>query len=134
MATFDQKAKISAGSAILFTLINLPQAYNLSNNFLPTYNINCPTNLGLIIHALLFFVITFLTMGDPYERTGTKLKHSLYGTLIFFLVSNPAMFSLMGSIFGSGISNAIGCPSLTGILLHAVVYFLALVAVMYLPN
>lgn len=138
MATLQQKLYISIGSALLFAFINLPQTYKLTNNLIPLnlFNeaTNCPTAIGLIVHALVFFVLTFLSMGNPYEKTGIKLKHTIYGTLIFFLISSPAVFSLVGSILGNQIADANGCPTIMGVGLHAIVYCMALVAVMYLPN
>lgn len=138
MATFQQKLYISLGSAALFALVNLPQTYQLTDSLLPLnlYNsiTGCPTGVGLIIHAIVFFVLTFLSMGDPRNKTGIKLKHTIYGTLIFFLISSPAVFSLVGSILGNNIADSNGCPTLVGVLLHAVVYCAALVGVMYLPE
>ena len=85
MATFQKKLQISAGASFLFLIINLPQTYNLTNKLLPwrTTQNGCPTHLGLLTHTLVFFIITFLTMGNAKVKTGIKLKHSLYGTLIF---------------------------------------------------
>lgn len=138
MATLQQKVAISTSSALQFALLNLPFTYRLTNSLLPlaTYDTttNCPTNLGLLVHAIVFFLISFLTMGDPRERTLLKVKFSLYGTLIAFFLSSPSMYALTGSIFGSNIADANGCPTLMGVLLHAFVYFLALVGVMYLPD
>lgn len=138
MATFEQKLSISIGSALLFALINLPFTYQLTDSLLPIdlYNnsTNCPTNMGLIVHALVFFIITFLTMGNPYDNTGVKLKHSIYGTLIFFLIASPAIYALVGSVFGSGFASSQGCPTLAGVILHTIVYCMVLMAVMYLPE
>ena len=135
MATLNQKLTISIFSALLFTLVNLPQTYKLTNSLLP-YNLynNCPTNIGLIVHTIIFFILTFLSMGNPSINTGFKLKNTIYGTLIFYLLSSPAMFSFVGSILGTSISNSNGCPTLLGIGLHALVYCAILVGVMYLPD
>jgi hypothetical protein len=137
MATFQQKLLISLGSAALFALINLPQVYRLTNSVSPVslYNqdTSCPTAAGLIIHAIIFFALTFLTMRNASADTGTKLKHSLYGTLIFFLIASPAMFSVVSSVLGNWVASPAGCPTLSGVLLHSLVYCMALVSVMYLP-
>lgn len=138
MTTFNQKLTISMNSALLFGLINLPQVYKLTDNLLPQnlYNhmISCPTNMGLIVHTIIFFVLTFLSMGILKENIGIKLKHTIYGTLIFYLISSPAFFSFVGSILGQQFSNANGCPTLLGVGLHSLVYCAILVAVMYLPE
>jgi hypothetical protein len=137
MTTLSAKISISFGSAVLFTLINLPQTYKLTNKILPfdLYNLstNCPTHLGLLVHATVFFVLTYLSMGNSYINPGVKLKHTLYGTLIFFLLSSPAMFSLVGSVLGTQYASVSGCPTLIGVAFNAFLYCFFLIAVMYLP-
>ena len=136
MTTFQQKLIISLGSALVFTAVNLPCTYKITNNVLHTFNAttNCPTNLGLLVHAVVFFLLTFLSMGNPLINSGVKLKHTIYGTLIFFLISSPTVYSFVGSILGPHFADVNGCPTLYGLLLHALVYCLVLVAVMYLPE
>lgn len=135
MSTFQKKLQISLGSAVLFMVTNLPQTYKITDKILPwkTITKGCPTHLGLLTHTLVFFIITFLSMGNVKINPGIKLKHSLYGTLIYFLLSNPATYSFVGSLFGQQFSNRKGCPSVLGVLLHSIVYCAFLVAVMYLP-
>jgi hypothetical protein len=65
--------------------------------------------------------------------SGLKLKFSIYGTLIFYFITSPAMFNLTGSIFGDSIANQ-GCPTVYGVILHALVFGAALTGAMYLPN
>lgn len=138
MSTFQQKLKISFGSALLFAAVNLPATYQFTNQIspLPLFNsaTNCPTKFGLLAHTLVFFAVTFATMGDPTKNTGIKLKHSLYGTLIFSFLSSPMAYTLTGSLLGPQIASSTGCPTLLGVLLHAVLYCAALVGVMYLPD
>lgn len=138
MATLEQKIRISLGSAALFALINLPQTYKLTNKLLGVdlYNssTNCPTNSGLILHSLVFFALTYLSMGNSSADDGIKLKHTIYATLIFYFLSSPAMFSFVGSILGSQVADSNGCPTTFWVLLHAAVYCAALVGVMYLPD
>ena len=137
MASFKGKLSISVFSAVLFLVVNLPQTYQLTNKIIPgtVLSNGCPTALGLLVHALVFFGVSFLSMGrsDKIE-TGVKLKHSLYGTLIFFFLSNPVFYKLMGSMFGNGISDTLGCPTFLGILISSILYCTSLVGVMYLPN
>jgi hypothetical protein len=72
-------------------------------------------------------------MWNSNASTGLKVKYSIYGTLLFTLISSPAMYSLTSSVFGSAIANS-GCPTLTGIVIHSLVYCAALIGLMYLPN
>lgn len=125
MSTLNQKLMISIFSAVLFILVSLPQTYNLTNSLgLNTYSMGCPTYTGLLLHAFVFFVLTYLSMWNSNASAGLKVKYSLWGTLLFFVISSPAMYSLMGS----------PCPTVPHIILHAAIYCAALVGVMYLPN
>jgi len=135
MATLQKKMMISLFAANTFLLFNLPITYTFFNKTgILFYNENtrCPTHIGLLLITVLFFIQTYITMGSSINK-GIKIKHSLYGTLIFFLVSSPALYAVMGKLFGNLIANVNGCPTTLGILLHSFVYFLILVAVMYLP-
>jgi hypothetical protein len=136
MSSFKAKLAISISSALMFLVINLPQTYKLTDKFFPGNLLNngCPTALGLLIHTLVFFGISFLTMGTSDKLdTGVKIKHSLYGSLIFFFLSSPVMYKIVGKLI-NGVSNTLGCPTLFGIILHTIVYCASLVAVMYLPD
>lgn len=137
MATLQEKIAISANSAVLFYLLNLPFTYKLTNrlfsNTLYNTKTNCPTTIGLLVHTLIFFLITFLTMGNLRERNLIKLKHSLTGTAIFFIVSSPMIYSLMSLLLGKQVASLGGCQTLLGSLLHALIYFSILLAIMYLP-
>jgi len=135
MTTLTQKVMISVYSTLLFSFVNLPQTYKFMNKIIP-YNLynNCPTHLGLIVHTSIFFLLTFLSMGNPTQNIGVKLKHTIYGTLIFYLISSPAFFYLINSLLGTQFANINGCPTLSGIGLHSFVYFVLLVGLMYLPE
>ncbi len=63
---------------------------------------------------------------------GLKVKYSLYSALIFFLIANPATFRVVNSIIPGVAVN--GCPTAMGLLLHTLVFFLALVGIMMLPK
>ena len=134
MATLEKKLIISIGSTILFLGTNLPQTYKLTSKLtnlnLFNFDSNCRTNLGIVIHFLLFFGVTFLTMSNSNTSTGVKLKHSIYGSLIFYLISSPAFYSITNKLFN--INN--DCLNNINVIIHSVVYCLALVGVMYLPE
>lgn len=137
MSTLQEKLIISVFSAVLFALVNLSQTYNLTRKItgINTYDsvTGCPTGSGLLLHTVVFFILTFLSMWNSPVSNGLKVKFSLYGTLIFYFLASPTMFALTGYIFGPRIANSHGCPTTLGVLLHAVVYCAALTGVMYLP-
>tara|TARA_B110000208_G_C11777134_1_gene432467 strand:+ start:34 stop:444 length:411 start_codon:yes stop_codon:yes gene_type:complete len=136
MSTFEKKVLISIKSAILFLLVNLPNTFKLTSKLLKLnlYNKYCVTNLGLIIHTLVFFSLTYLSMSKSKINKLIKLKHSIYGTLIYYLLSSPAIYYISYLLFGNIVSNINGCYTINGLLIHSVLYCLSLIGIMYLPN
>ena len=63
---------------------------------------------------------------------GLKVKYSLYYALIYFQVANPATFRVVNSLIPGVAVN--GCPTSMGLILHTIVFFLALVGIMMLPK
>lgn len=142
MGTLNQKLSISLASAGLFALVNLPCTYNFTNRLstdffkVSLYNEEkrCPTNIGLVVHAIVFLLLTYASMYKSNQPEGIKWKHSIYGALIFYLISSPAVYSVVSKLFGDRISTPDGCPKNEGILLHSLVYASVLLGVMYLPE
>ena len=52
--------------------------------------------------------------------------------LLFFIVANPETFKFVRNILGGWVSSPTGCPTVQGLLVHAVVYFLLTWALMNL--
>lgn len=131
MATLEQKVKISLGSAGLFFLLNSPNSYKFVSNILNTNLIenNCPNHLGIFINTLLFFVITYMSMGDPFKNQLFKLKNTTYGSLIYFLISSPTIYYLSNKML-----NLKDCRNTVSLLVHSAIYFIILVGVMYFPE
>lgn len=129
MATFKQKLRISAESSLLFSLLNLPEVFQLQASGQAKA---CTSPHALVLHAALFFAATFATMAHP--SLGTKVRRSLYGTLIFYLASSPAMYSVVGSVLGDGAGTLRdGCPTKLGVFVQAALFCAMLVGVMYIP-
>jgi len=62
-------------------------------------------------------------------NVGDKWRYTLYTTLIFLLVVNPFTYQLTSQLFSKifgKIASSNGCPTMGGILLHAVVFTLVL--------
>ena len=134
MSSFEKKLEISISSSIIFLIINSPATYKLTSKLtnlnLFDFSSNCRTNLGILTHTLLFFIITFLTMKNSNIDFGIKLKHSIYATLIFYFISSPSIFSIINNL--TNINN--DCISNIGTVIHSIIYCLSLIAIMYLPN
>lgn len=137
MATLQEKLIICIWSAALFILVMLPQTFALTSR-ISTINLydtqtNCPTNLGIIVHTVVFFILTYLSMWRSDLSAGLKLKFSIYGTLLFYLVASPTFFSVIDYVAGNHLSNENGCPSVAGVVVSAILYLLGLLGLMYLP-
>jgi hypothetical protein len=137
MSNLIQKTQISLSSAVLLLLVNMPKTFaitnSLSGNVLIDQVTGCPNFTGIIIHTFVFFALTFLSMDGANVNTLTKLKHTIYGTLIYFFITNPVVYKLIARIFGDWVADTNGCPTFMGLLLHSLVYMLSLIGVMFLP-
>ena len=134
MATLKQKVLISLLSSFTFISLNLPIAYKLTSNLISTYDNGCPTNIGFMFHTFLFFIITYLSMGNPLKKSLIKLKRTIHSSLIYFLIASPILFMLIGSNIGNNFASDKGCPTNLGVFLHSIGYFLCLFGIMYLPE
>lgn len=130
MSTLEKKILISLESAGLFFLLNSVDSYKFFGNIfnMNLYSDNCPTKLGLLFNTLIFFITTYLSMGNPFKRKLFKLKNTTYGTLIYYLLSSPAIYYLTSFL------NDNSCPNNKMILIHSILYFIILVGVMYFPE
>tara|TARA_A100001011_G_scaffold357319_1_gene402070 strand:- start:5072 stop:5383 length:312 start_codon:yes stop_codon:yes gene_type:complete len=62
---------------------------------------------------------------DDYEYGSTdKWRYSVYSALVFLLISNPYAYILVNKLLGNfvKISSPNGCPTMTGLFIHAVVF------------
>jgi hypothetical protein len=135
---FNKKLRHSAWAALVFVIVSLPQVYNVTNSVLPTAINGCPTPVGLLLHTLVFFAVLFfimktVTLRDTHKPSGLLAKYAFWSALIFFFLSSREMYAVTGSVI-SGLADSNGCPTLTGVLVHGLVYVAVLVAVMYFPK
>ena len=66
-------------------------------------------------------------------NTQTKLRISLLSAPIFFLIASPYAYILTEKIFGGLFTVSIfSCPTMNGLLLHSVVFFLVTLGLMYI--
>lgn len=63
-----------------------------------------------------------------------KWKYTLYTTILFLIVVNPLTYKLVNMILGkiAKIADKSGCPTIVGMLVHAVVFTLLLRGLMEL--
>ena len=73
-------------------------------------------------------------MSNATLKIGIKLKHTIYATLIFYLISSPSFASFIHKFLGDTFFSKTGCPTKLGIVLNSGIYCTALVGLMYLPE
>lgn len=85
----------------------------------------------LLKPSQVLFNSPIIYMADK-PSTATKLRISLLSALIFFLIASPYAYvfteKIFGNLFTVSISN---CPTMNGLLLHTLVYFLVVLGLMY---
>ena len=73
MALSEQKKiLISVFSGLIFLLLSKRDTYILTNSILSRWGVitavsGCPTMVGVLIHTLVFILITWLSMREPDE-------------------------------------------------------------------
>lgn len=134
MASLQQKLLISATSAALFVLISHPSLYKLTNRLLggriASATTGCPTMLGLALHTVVFYLVTRWTMRDAYMYDAVKTRRSLIAAVLFAVLNSPMAYQAVRGVLGAGIATASGCPSMSGLVVHAAVYGAILVLLM----
>ena len=63
-----------------------------------------------------------------------KFLRALILGVLFFIVANPELFTIMRKVFGYRIASATGYPTMLGLLLHALVFFLISWGLMNIPG
>lgn len=141
--TNEDYAKLSYSliGLVTFIVVSLPQVYSLTDKLsgLDLEIADCPTHVGHLAHTLVFFLLILAIMYAMSKYTnklngpsvGQMVKYSIYSALIFYLISNAELYALTSEIFTGTIS---GCPSISAVLAHSVVFGAALFGVMYLPE
>jgi hypothetical protein len=56
-------------------------------------------------------------------RALEKFLISVLSAVLFFIVAHPQTFLLVRGLVGDWVSNATGCPTILGLLLHSIVFF-----------
>ena len=68
------------------------------------------------------------------RKSRDKFLISLVSALIFFLIASPETYQLTRQVFGNWVSGPTGCASTMGLMLHAVVFFLVTLGLMYVKS
>jgi hypothetical protein len=122
MSSFSAKVNISTMVGLIFVITSIllnKKCFNIENHFSQT---------------LLFALIALLAHTSNTVNISIKLKHTLYSTLLFYLISNSELYQITNKILYNSILDTDNCPTSTGIIIHGVLYIIALVIMMYLPK
>lgn len=127
-------------SALFFVAVSLPDTYKQTSRLTNTIDNNCPTAAGKFIHTAVFFILNFVMMkiAESYKESGHLsngliTKYAFSGALLFFVVSSSDTYRLTSQLFGEQIGSN-GCPTVTGIAVHGVVFAALLVLMMSFPK
>jgi len=127
------KAQHAGAVAVLFALMSLPQLYERSNRYFASEG-NCPNYKSKLLHSVAFVAVAWLVMKYVIKSEGSNtllLKYSVYAGLLFFFVSSDEFYMFTRS-FNASLADEKGCPSVTGLVAHTVVYWLVLMGMMNL--
>jgi len=65
----------------------------------------------------------------PESTNADKWRYTIYTTILFLIIVNPMTYKLVNGILGrvfGVIADSRGCPSMLGIMIHAIVFTLLL--------
>lgn len=134
--------KPSFWGAVLFALVSSPQVYNLTNRAtnvvgFNTYENGCPTAGGLLLHTVVFYALVrglmewMNTKKDDDKMSSSDMhKYSMYGAVLFLALSNNYAYKLTRNVKNT-FADENGCPTMTGVGAHALVYMVVLVLLMF---
>lgn len=126
MTNLSTQIKISIFSALIFFVVNLLRTKQDGDKYF------CAERTKILLLTLIFCAISFLSMYKSNIDVKTKLRHSIYGALIFYIISSPAMNIFINMTLGDEYSSGQGCPTIRGLLLNAMMYCLFLIFMMRL--
>ncbi|MDB4676312.1 hypothetical protein OAH93_01580 [Flavobacteriales bacterium] len=99
----------------------------------------CICYIGTNTLSMFFFLLYIKKLMGIFKDCGCgcggakaqqKFLISVMSALVFFVISNPDTYRLTRSIFGKWVSGPTGCPSMSGLVLHTVVFVLITYAMM----
>jgi len=131
----------AAVSALLFGALSSPSAYQLTNQIFEPLGLpladeeGCPNVTGLLVHGLVYtaavrFAMDHLPKCDypkPHNDRDKWITSAMGGAL-FILVSSPFAYQITNSLVvaiagqDNNIANEDGCPQLSGLILHTLVF------------
>lgn len=125
--SLSDKLMYAATGAVTFLVASYP--YN------DTFA-NCSSEMKFMKTGL-FFLLSYLSMKFFYSSMltdGLMLKYSYYSALIFFMLTSSEAYDVTNKYLGGDLVGGNSCPSVKGLVIHAVVYLVLLTLVMYFPS
>ena len=62
--------------------------------------------------------------GCKGKKQEEKFMISLMSAAIFYIIANPETFKLVSKLLGGWVAGPQGCPTLMGLVVHTIVFFL----------
>ena len=133
MSLDKQKLMASGAAAVLFAGISLPQVNHLSEQLgdavgLDLGRMGCPTQLGVIAQGIVYTLgvgALMLWQTKAALLDGTVWMRALKAGILYVIIANPMLYRVTNTLFervGLKLADAEGCPTYTGIGVHALVF------------
>jgi hypothetical protein len=124
MTELSTQVNISVFSAFVFFMVNIMRTKQ--------NNVYCTKKMQTLFLTLIFGILSFISMYRSDLDTKIKIKHSIYGALMFYFLSSSEFYVLINEIMGTSFASKNGCITLYGIILSSFVYCLFLIFMMQL--
>ena len=141
MASINEKILYSALSALIMVAVSNKTTYSIVGKLFEKDTLiknECPTIFGHFLHSIIFFILIFAVMllfnRSKKSSKWLLVKYSFYGTLLYFVLTSSEMYGLVGTLTNGSTADSFGCPTIQGVVLHSVIYFLMLFGIMFFPK
>jgi hypothetical protein len=136
-------------STVILLAVSNPMSYKLGDMLVGKIsksgviaNNGCPTVLGHLIYAIIFFILIYAVMliFNAFKSTGLQtsvlilLKYAFFSTLVFFIMTNTEIYKLIGNVTKNKTADANGCPTIIGLFVNALLFFVIYFAIMFFPQ
>ena len=133
MSLDKTKLMASGTAALLFAGVSLPQVNNLSEQLgdavgLDLGRMGCPTQLGVIAQGIVYTLAVgalMLWQSKAAMMDGKVWMRALKAGILYVVIANPMLYRITGTLFekvGLKLADVEGCPTYTGIGVHALVF------------
>lgn len=130
----SQKLMHAGVNGAVFLAASLPQLYSATNQFV-SENGSCPTYKTRLLHTVIFFALLMLAMkyvNKSADSAALLAKHAFHASMLFFVLSSPEAYRFTNALY-PGLADLSGCPTMTGLVVHALLFTGAVYLIKHFP-